>query len=241
MGGDYPHRTYALLRGRGRVLTRRAHARPAWGNLLRRDSPRPPSDLFTPPKHPFWRKFLGTFPSAEAGGGFRQMGKPWPLAGCWEKAQQSTRGPGDGNGFPWGWQVPIPLVCIRVSRRRVAWGKFSSWLQRHPARVAAGPCPPRVAAGPCPPRVGAGPCPPHLVENFVETVERTKNARLFLNKPGIFLTLVTGWKEKKDEKGKKRDYWIRSLGSAMANPCSSRPSITWPRIWLLVWETAWIR
>ena len=49
--------------------------------------------------------FWGRFPSAEAGGSPLQMGKPWPLAGCWEKAQQSTRGPGDGNGFPWGWQM----------------------------------------------------------------------------------------------------------------------------------------
>ena len=96
-GENYLPRTHAPLRGWERAL-----ARPAWGNLLRRDSPRPLSDLFTPPKHPFWRKFFETFPPAEAGGGFLQTGKPWPLAGCWEKAQQSTRGPGDGNDFPWG-------------------------------------------------------------------------------------------------------------------------------------------
>ena len=96
-GKNYLPRTYALLREWPRVLTR-----PARGNLLRRDSPRPPSDLFTPPKHPFWRNFFGTFPSAEAGGSSLQMGKPWPLAGCWEKAQQSTRGPGGRNDFLWG-------------------------------------------------------------------------------------------------------------------------------------------
>ena len=115
---------------------------PAWGNLLRRDSPRPLSDLFAPPKHPFWRKFFETFPSAEAGGSFLQTGKPWPLAGCWEKAQQSTRGPGDGNRFPWRWQVSMPLVCARVSRRRVAGGKLSSPRPRTLARVGAGPYPP---------------------------------------------------------------------------------------------------
>ena len=28
----------------------------------------------------------------------------------------ARRGPGDGNGFPWGWQIAVPLVCIQVSR-----------------------------------------------------------------------------------------------------------------------------
>ena len=141
-GESYLPHTYTLLRGWLRVLTR-------WGNLLRRDSPRPLSDLFAPPKHPFWRNFFGTLPSAEAGGGFRQMGKPWPLAGCWEKAQQSTRGPGDGNDFPWGWQIVVSSARARVSRRRAAWGRLSSSHLCTLARVAAGPRPP----GSCPPRL----------------------------------------------------------------------------------------
>ena len=185
---------------------------PAWGNLLRRDSPRPLSDLFAPPKHPFWRNFFGDgspLPRLGSASGKWASSGPSPVVG--RKPNNPLGAPGTGMASSEDGRSPYRWFAFRLAEGVSRGGNYlprtcaplRGW-QRALARPEA--C--RVgevfflAATPsC--AGGSGPWPAHLVENFVETVERTKNARLFLNKPGIFLTLVTGWKEKRTKKGRK--------------------------------------
>ena len=99
--------------------------------------------------------FLAATPSCAGGCG------PLPAAGG--RGPWPAGAPGTGTGSPGGGRLLCRWFAFRLAGRRVAWNTLPS---PHPRTLA---------------RVAAGPCPPHLVENFVETVERTKNARLFLN------------------------------------------------------------
>ena len=85
--------------------------------------------FYTPPKSFGGETFLLGWCGAEAGDGWQLMGCPWPLAGCWGKAQQSARGPGGRKNRGLGEDF-----CGGVTRE----AKFPPWHQRNLARVAAG-------------------------------------------------------------------------------------------------------
>ena len=137
-------------RGWQRVLTRRAHARPAWGNLLRRDSPRPLSDLFTPPKHPFWRNFFGDgSPLPRLGAASGKWASPGPSPVVGRKPNNPLGAPeagmtssGDGR-FPCRWFAPG--LAVGVSR-----GEVILTAPTHPCASGGGPLPAGATKGrPC--------------------------------------------------------------------------------------------
>ena len=163
------------------VGARRGRARPAWGNLLRRDSPRPLSDLFAPPKHPFWRNFFGDgSPLPRLGTAFGKWASLGPSPVVGRKPNNPLGAPGTGMTSPGGSRFPYrwfaPGLAAGVSRGENylprTHAPLRGWERAH-ARpqacrvgkvffiVPAHPC--AGGSGPMPAASGRGPLPAPLV------------------------------------------------------------------------------